>query len=94
MQRVIKVNVFNMVANFQKLDLETLVDAADKLMYRILSNITEKDGKQEIDTETLCELLEDFGGRDYIVHMKLENDLPLSQEDKDYLKEILNKRAS
>ncbi len=94
MRCVIKANVFIMVANFQKLDLETLVDKLDRLVYRILSNINDGDSGQEIDTETLCDLLEDFCGRDYIVHMKLDNDFPLSKEDKDYLKEILKKRAS
>ena len=83
-----------MVANFQKLDLESLVDKVDRLVYNILRNIKEGDRGQEIDVECLCELLEDFGGRDYIVWTKLSNDMPLSQEDKDYLKEILNKRAS
>lgn len=81
-------------AEYQKQDLENLVSNVDKLVYDILSNIKDGDNGQEIDAECLLELLENFGGRDYIVHMKLENDFPLSQEDKDYLKEILNKRMS
>ena len=83
-----------MVANFQKLDIETLVEKVDNLIYRVLGEIKEEDGKQEIDVELLLEHLEDFAGRDYIVWTKLSHDYPLSQEDKDYLKEILNKRAS
>ena len=84
-----------MVANFQKLDLETLVEKVDRLVYNILNKIKEdENGGQRIDTEDLCELLEDFGGRDYVVWTKLSNDMPLSNEDKAYLKDILNKRAS
>lgn len=83
-----------MVAEFQKLDLESLVDKTDRFVYRILDNIKEEDGVQKIDVENLCELLEDFCGRDYIVWTKLSNDMPLSDEDKGYLKDILNKRAS
>lgn len=81
-------------AEFQKKDLESLVESNKRLVYDILRSINEGSKGQEIDVECLLELLEGFCGRDYIVHMKLENDFPLSQEDKDYLKEMLNKRMS
>lgn len=77
-----------MVAEFQKLDLETLVQKVDTLVYDILRNI--ENGK--IDTDILCELIEDFAGREYVVVMKLKNDIELLDEDKDFIAKYIEKK--
>lgn len=77
-----------MVAEFQKLDHETLVQRTDTLLYDILRNI--ENGK--IDTDILCELIEDFAGREYVIVMKLKNDIELLDEDKDFIAKYIEKK--
>lgn len=77
-----------MVAEFQKIDIETLVQKVDTLVYDILRNI--ENGK--IDTEILCELLEDFAGREYVIVMKLKNGIELLDEDKNFIAEYIEKK--
>lgn len=82
-----------MRAQFQKLDLETLVEKVDVLVVDILKNISEDgQGKPKIDVDILCDILESFGGRDYIVWTKLTNNLLLTEDDKEYLSQVLNKK--
>ena len=77
-----------MVAEFQKLDHETLVQRADTLVYDILRNIS--GGK--IDTDILCELIEDFAGREYVIVTKLKNDIELLDEDRDFIAKYIEKK--
>lgn len=77
-----------MVAEFQKLDIETLVQKVDKLVYDILSNIE----NGEIDTDILCEIIEGFAGREYVMVMKVKNKLELLDEDRDFIAKYIEKK--
>lgn len=66
--------------------LPGLQTAVDALVYRLLNIIGDGD---DLDAESLSETLEEFAGRDYIVHTKVANDIPLSDEDRSYLCNII-----
>ena len=82
-------------AEFQKKDLESLVQSCEKLVYGILCNMNINDmGRLGIDPETLCEHLENFAGREYVVNMKLKEDMPLASWDKEFLQELVDKKSN
>lgn len=83
-----------MKAKFQNYDLETLQNKVDCLVARLLALIyEERNDEIRIDVESVCEELEEFAGRDYIVATKLENGYVMSQWDKEYLIDLLKKES-
>ena len=84
-----------MKAKFQDYDLKTLQEKVDGFVYRLLEIIKEDDRDDEkVYVEDLCQVVEDFAGRDYVVATKLKNDFVMSEWDKEYLVETLNKKVS
>jgi hypothetical protein len=69
--------------------LPGLQTAVDALVYRLLNIIGDGD---DLDAESLSYALEEFAGRDYIVHTKVANDIPLSENDKLYLCDIIKNK--
>lgn len=88
MQRVIKENVFIMVAKFQKLGSTDLMISIETLIRRILCNT---DDKGNLDADTLMDILDEFAGKDYVLLIKLKNDVDLSSDDKDYILHLIEK---
>lgn len=88
MQRVIKENVFIMVAKFQKLGCTDLMIGVETLIRRILCNT---DDKGNLDADTLMDILDEFAGKDYVLLIKLKNDVDLSSDDKDYILHLIEK---
>ena len=58
------------------------------MVYDILRNI--ENGK--IDTDILCALIEDFAGREYVMVTKLQNNIELLDEDKDFIAKYIEKK--
>lgn len=81
-----------MTAKFKKMALEELQAAVDILIYDILRNVDER--TECIDNDTLCDLLEGFAGTDYVVGLKVRNEIVLSDNDKKYLLTILDKNGN
>ena len=69
--------------------LPGLQAAVDALVYRLLNIIGDGD---DLDADSLSYALEEFAGRDYIVHTKVANDIPLSENDKLYLCDIIKNK--
>lgn len=81
-----------MEPKFKKLTLLQLQQAVEKLIETILGIIEED--HYTIDGEDICCTLADFAGRDYIIYTKIENDLPLSADDKLYIASLIKNNAN
>lgn len=77
-----------MTAKFMTLTLEQLQQQVDGLIYRLLTF-----NEESLNIADLCEELEEFAGRDYIVYTKLTaSEMQLTQYDREYLSNILTER--
>ena len=69
--------------------LPGLQTAVDALVFQLLNIIGNGDN---LDADSLSYMLEEFAGRDYIVHTKVANDIPLSENDRSYLCDIIKNK--
>lgn len=77
-----------MVAKFRNLAGTSLEVNIEKLLIGIVCN---SDNKGNIDAESLSDILDEFAGKDYMLWLKLQNDVPLSPSDREYLSLLLDK---
>lgn len=90
-----------MKADFEQYETkESLMQGVKELIYRLLdmasdATMHEKEGLDgKIDRDDLLNELEDFAGKDYIIHEKLRNNFTLDEDDVMYLQGLINEKQA